>query len=140
MTPVRLKPAALQSRVKHSTTEPLRYLCQNDETAESTRITNRPDIFQNLCSCKIDITSVSRFFFIHQHISQRAAQTSLEKQLDPKGPNCFLRGSVLIFLSKPLATCDFPRGIWTPFPHMDPPMNILLGSQHLFWLCKLRKG
>ena len=27
MTPVRLEPAALQSRVKHSTTEPLRSLC-----------------------------------------------------------------------------------------------------------------
>ena len=32
MTPVRPEPAALQSRVKHSTTEPLRSLCQFNVT------------------------------------------------------------------------------------------------------------
>ena len=30
---------------------------------------------------------------------------------EPKGSNCFLRGgSVLEFLRKPIATCDFPGG------------------------------
>ena len=31
MTPVRLEPAALRSRVKHSTTEPLRSLYDDDD-------------------------------------------------------------------------------------------------------------
>ena len=55
------------------------------------------------------------FFFCHQHILQRAVQTSLEKQLDPlaiepKGSNCFMKGictriSKVTYSRKPIATC-----------------------------------
>ena len=48
------------------------------------------------------------FCLSHQHISQRALQTSLEQQLDPRGPIAALGGSVPDFLRKPIATCDFP--------------------------------
>ena len=48
-------------------------------------------------------------FFSHQHISQRAVQTSLRKQLDPS-PIASGGWSVPEFLRKPTATCDFPGG------------------------------
>ena len=38
MTPVRLEPAALRSRVKHSTTEPLRSLTNSDVTLKTIHI------------------------------------------------------------------------------------------------------
>ena len=48
----------------------------------------------------------------HQRISQRAVQTTHEKQLDPRGP--FASGGVsvgvLVFLRKPISTCDFAGG------------------------------
>ena len=49
--------------------------------------------------------------FRHQVSSQRTIQTSLEKQLDPPS-----RGSVLVFLRKPIATCDFSVGSSHPIP------------------------
>ena len=47
-------------------------------------------------------------FFCYQHISQMAIRTSLEKQLDPMGPIASRVVSVLEFLRKPTANCDFP--------------------------------
>ena len=50
-------------------------------------------------------------FFSHQHISQRAARTSLEKQLDPRGPITLLQKGVRTRFSKETHSyCDFPRG------------------------------
>ena len=46
-------------------------------------------------------------FFSHQCILQVAVQTSLGKQLDPRGPIASRGGSVPVFLRKPIATCDF---------------------------------
>ena len=43
------------------------------------------------------------------HISPRATQTYLEKQLDPRGPIASQREYVPVFLRKPIATCDFKR-------------------------------
>ena len=50
-------------------------------------------------------------FFSHQHISQRAVQTSLEKLLDPLGPIASRERSVPVFLRKPIATCNFHGGV-----------------------------
>ena len=54
------------------------------------------------------------FFLIHRCSAQRAVGTSLEKAIGSKWSNCLLRGSLLEFLRKPIATCDFPWGIPTP--------------------------
>ena len=67
-------------------------------------------------------------FLSHQRISQRAVRTSLEKQLDPKGPIASRGGSVSVFLRKPIATCDFSGG-WSgsvapPHP-LDPPVTYI---------------
>ena len=43
------------------------------------------------------------------------------EQLRPKGSNCFSRGSIPVFLSKPKATCDFPGG---GSGHCDCPLWI----------------
>ena len=45
-------------------------------------------------------------FFSHQLISHRAVRTSLEKQLDPRGPIASGGRSVAVFLRKPITTCD----------------------------------
>ena len=62
---------------------------------------------------KIPSGGVLLFFFIQQHISHRAIQNTLEKQLDP-----FSRGSIPVFLWKPIATCDFP---WGSRPRVPSP-------------------
>ena len=62
------------------------------------------------------------YFFSHQHISQRAVQTSLEKQLD-LSPIASGGGSVPVFLRKSIATCDFPGG-WGGGPDpLSPPLG-----------------
>ena len=50
------------------------------------------------------------FSFSHQHISQRAVLTSIEKLLGPMGPIASRGGSVPVFLRKPTVTFDFPGG------------------------------
>ena len=40
----------------------------------------------------------------------------------PEGPNCFLRGSVPVFLRKPIATFDFAGESGPPVPPLDLPM------------------
>ena len=49
MTPVRLEPAALRSRVKHSTTEPLRshklFLCFDQALHQANRLENLVQLF-----------------------------------------------------------------------------------------------
>ena len=47
-------------------------------------------------------------FLSHQQISQRDVRTFLGKHLDPKGSNCFLRGSLSVVLRKPISTCYSP--------------------------------
>ena len=69
-------------------------------------------------------------FLSHQHISQRAVQTSLQKQLDRRGPIASVGGgggggSVPIFLRKSIATCDF---LDPPAPPPPPPPP---GSAHV---------
>ena len=56
-------------------------------------------------------------YFRHQRISQRAIRMPSRSNLE--------RGSVLEFLRKIIATCDFP-GVCTPPPSLDPPMNYCL--------------
>ena len=37
--------------------------------------------------------------------------------IGPNGSNCFSRGSIPVFLRKPIATCAFQGGwVWTPAP------------------------
>ena len=45
--------------------------------------------------------------FIHQRIIQGVVRTSLEKQLDPRGPIASRGWSVPVVFSKPIATCSF---------------------------------
>ena len=47
-------------------------------------------------------------FFSNQSVSQRTIQTSLEKQLDPKGQIASQGWLEPVFLRKHIATCDFP--------------------------------
>ena len=49
-------------------------------------------------------------FFSHQRILQRAVRSSLEKQLDSKGPIASRWGSVQEFLMELIAAYDFPGG------------------------------
>ena len=53
-------------------------------------------------------------FISHQRFSQMAVRTSLEEQLDPRGPIASRGGSILVFLRKPIATCDSPGGVPDP--------------------------
>ena len=55
-------------------------------------------------------------FISHQRILQSAVLTSLEKQLDLRGPITSRGRSVPIFLRKPIATCDFAGGGGGPDP------------------------
>ena len=49
-----------------------------------------------------------------------AISTSLEKQLDPRGPIVFRVGSLPVFLRKPIAISDYPLvGAWTSCPHSE---------------------
>ena len=64
------------------------------------------------------------FFLSHQRISQRAVRSSLEKQLDPRGPVASRGESVPVFLRKlwPLVTFQ-EGGVRTPFPlPLDLPL------------------
>ena len=54
--------------------------------------------------------------------SQRTEWTSFENQLDPRGSNCFSRGSVPEFLRNPIATSDFPGGPDPMSAQLDMPM------------------
>ena len=64
-------------------------------------------------------------FFCHQRISQRAVQTSHEKQLVWRGLIASQGGSVPVFLRKGI---DFPEGV--PYPHpLDPPMLPSVSNQ-----------
>ena len=56
-------------------------------------------------------------FFSHQRIVERAVRTSLEKQLNPMGPNASREGSVLVFLRTIVATCDLSGGGGCPDPY-----------------------
>ena len=57
------------------------------------------------------IQKILTTFLKHQHISQRAVQTSLKKQIDPIRVSIASRGeSVPEFLRKPIATCEFQGG------------------------------
>ena len=49
VTPLRLKPTTLQSRVKHSTTEPLRSLQNRMDTSESSMVRVGPYQYVHLC-------------------------------------------------------------------------------------------
>ena len=51
-------------------------------------------------------------FLSHHGISQRAVRTSLEKQLNPRGPIASRGGvhSRCVFPRKSIATCEFPGG------------------------------
>ena len=64
-------------------------------------------------------------FFSHQRISQRDVQTSLKKQLDPRGPIASRGGSVPVFLRKHISHLDFPGG-------SRPPVHPS-GSAHKFY-------
>ena len=55
--------------------------------------------------------SVTGILKLFSRVSQRAVRTSLEKQLDPLGSNCYSRGSLPVFIRKHIATCDFPGGL-----------------------------
>ena len=58
-------------------------------------------------------------------LSPKPIRTTLEMQLDPR----VSRGSVLVFLRKPIATCDFPvgggGGVRTSCATLGPPMPVL---------------
>ena len=47
------------------------------------------------------------FLYRHQRISQSVVRTSLEKQMDPRGPIASRWESVPVFLRKPIAPRDF---------------------------------
>ena len=55
-------------------------------------------------------------FFSHRHISQRAIWAPLSSNWT-RDPFASRGGSIPVFLKKPVATCDFPVGVWTPWPH-----------------------
>ena len=59
----------------------------------------------------------SKVFFNQKHITWMALQTSIEKQLDPRGPIASRGGSVSEFLREPIATRDVRGGgVQTPCP------------------------
>ena len=76
---------------------------------------------------KISLGGSWQGFFSHQYFWQRAVGISLEKQLGPRGPIVSPRGSVLIFLMKPIATCALQRGEGDPLSPPKPP-----GIAHVF--------
>ena len=70
---------------------------------------------------------VLKAFFSLQSITQWPLRTSLEKQLDPRGPIAYQGVSVPAFLTKPMATCGFQGGgggggSRPCVPSLDPPM------------------
>ena len=73
-------------------------------------------IFQRVCVC-VGGGGLDNGFFCQECISQRAVWTSLEKQLDLRGPIAFRGVSVPEFIRKPIATCDFPGVGRSPVPH-----------------------
>ena len=77
------------------------------------------------------VGSLQVFFNSSTHFTQRAVQTSLEKQLDPRGPIASRVGSAPVFPRKPKTTCDFPGGGSGPSvpllgPHAMIPMHNLI--------------
>ena len=73
------------------------------------------------------------FILSHPQISQRDVRTSLEKQLDPKGSNCFSRGSIPVFLRKPIATCYSPVGVLAPCSSSESEWNITFFKSRLIF-------
>ena len=71
-------------------------------------------------------------FFSHQCISHSTVLTwDPQKVTEPKGSNCFSKGSIPGYLRKPIATFDFPERVRTlcnPPSPLDPPM----GNQNEF--------
>ena len=65
---------------------------------------------------------------VHQLILQRVVWTSLKKQLDPGGPIASQRGSIPVFIMKPLTTCDYPGGSWPPV--QPPPPLVWQAAPH----------
>ena len=71
----------------------------------------------------------------HQRISHGAIQTSLQKQLVPRGPIASGGDCVLVFfMANHIITCNFPEGVWTPGPlypfceteHIQKCMGLLI--------------
>ena len=65
------------------------------------------------------------FVYSHQRISQSIVWTSLQKQLDPRGPIASEGVSLPIRLRKPLTTCDFPGVVWTSCSAPSGSANVL---------------
>ena len=61
---------------------------------------------------------ILKLVFSDQHISQRAARTSLEKQLDPRGPIASREGFVTVCLRQLVII----KGSGTPVRPLVPPM------------------
>ena len=57
-----------------------------------------------------------QIFFSHQHSSQMGHKDLPQEAIGPNGSNCFSSGVIPEFLRKPIATCNFPRGLRTPCP------------------------
>ena len=54
----------------------------------------------------------------------RGQRTNLSREtIGPERSNCFLRGSVPVFLRGHIVTCDFPGVSGSPVPPLDPPMG-----------------
>ena len=72
--------------------------------------------------------NVLKTFFYHQHILQRAVQTSLRKQLDPMamGPIASQGRSIPECLRNCLASCDFPGGVQTLSPPSPSANGVLI--------------
>ena len=68
MTPVRLEPAALRSRVKHSTTEPLPSRSEHIELSSEDEGSKEKNISVNLCSNRRVSTKQSPYLKVfHKH-------------------------------------------------------------------------
>ena len=137
MMPVRLEPAAPRSRVKHSTTEPLPShmwkLCSGNELCPLSTI-------QSVAPCADPENTVS---FQSAMYFTEGCRDLTQEAIGPFGSNCFSRGSIPVFLRKPIATSDF-SGVgggggsspplpslwirpWTRFKPIYTPLTLLGG-------------